>query len=48
VLVQKAKVGLVELVSMKLLEEEERQIILNACNYMERKHPDKNVIFHYE
>jgi hypothetical protein len=46
--VQKAKVGLVEFVSMKLLEEEERRIILNACNYMEIKYPDKNVIFHWE
>jgi len=35
-----------ELVSMKLLEEEELRIILNAIYYMERKYPDKSVTFH--
>jgi hypothetical protein len=36
VLVQTAKVGFVELVSMKLIEEEEHRIILNASNSMEK------------
>jgi hypothetical protein len=32
---------------MKLLEEEERRIILNGFNFMARKYPDTNVIFHF-
>jgi hypothetical protein len=41
VLVQIAKVGFVEFVVMKLLDGEERRIILNAFNCVERKCPDK-------
>jgi hypothetical protein len=48
VLVQIAKVGFVQFVVMKLLDEEECRIMLNAFNCVERKCPDIDVVFHYE